>query len=814
MWIIRVWRTVGVAVAVLGLASLLASAPLAGQPPAPRTLQVAMDNNYPPYVFQSADGTLQGILVDQWRLWEKKTGIAVQIHAMDWNEALRRMRAGEFDVIDTIFQSAEREAYFDFTPAYARIEVPVFFRREISGITDLESLRGFPVAAKVGDNVVDLLRAHGVTPLILFHNYASIVEAAADHRVNVFAVDAPPALYYLNKLGIAEQFRRSAPINVGEFHRAVRKGDAATLRTVEAGFAAITPDELKQIDEKWFGLSLDGGRYITYAAYAAGAALLIIVGLFAWNGVLRRMVKFRTAELQESEARLRAIIDTSPVAMAANDAEHKVTFLNRKFVELFGYTVEDIPTLAEWWSKAYPDPEYRQRAQQLWTEAVEKARREGCDLVLPDFQVRCRDGGVREVRFNAAPMGTSLLVICQDVTESKRAEAERERLQNDLLHAQKLESVGRLAGGVAHDFNNILTAIQGNVGLTLEDLPPDSPLRENLHEILRCVTRSADLTRQLLAFARKQTVVPQLVDLNATVEGMLKMLRRLIGENIELVWRPGADLKAIKIDPSQLVQVLTNLCVNARDAINGVGTVVIESRNVVVDEDYCATHPGMAPGAHVLMTVADSGAGMDREVLGHVFEPFYTTKGIGEGTGLGLATVYGIVKQNGGFIDVASTPGKGTTFSLHFPAHAAKPPGPAKEEAAPATARGRETILLVEDEPAILRVSKLALENLGYTVLAASTPGEAVRFAKEHAGKIDLLLTDVVMPEMHGRDLARLLHSQFPHLKHIFMSGYTGNLITPNGVIEDGIHFLQKPFSTKTLAEKLREVLDEDRPPA
>jgi nitrogen-specific signal transduction histidine kinase/CheY-like chemotaxis protein len=398
--------------------------------------------------------------------------------------------------------------------------------------------------------------------------------------------------------------------------------------------------------------------------------------------------------------------------------------------------------------------------------------------------------------------------MIEDITDRKRAEEEREKLHAQLVHAQKMESVGRLAGGVAHDFNNMLGVILGHAEIAMDQVDPAEPLFTDLREIRRAAERSADLTRQLLAFARKQTVAPRVLDLNETVEGMLKMLQRLIGEDIDLAWLPGTSVWPVKVDPAQIDQVLANLCVNARDAIAGVGKVTIETENVSFDEAYCAEHPGFVPGDFVLLAVSDDGCGMDQETRGKIFEPFFTTKGVSQGTGLGLATVYGIVKQNNGFINVYSEPGKGTTFKIYLSRHAAEADQIRKESPVPPAARGHETILLVEDEPAILKMATMMLERQGYRVLAASAPGEAVRVAGEHAGEIHLLMTDVVMPEMNGRDLAKNLMSLYPDLMCLFMSGYTANVIAHRGVLDEGVHFIQKPFSMLDLAAKVREVLD------
>jgi len=401
------------------------------------------------------------------------------------------------------------------------------------------------------------------------------------------------------------------------------------------------------------------------------------------------------------------------------------------------------------------------------------------------------------------------LVAIRAASELERREAEHERaiLQAQLMQAQKMESVGRLAGGVAHDFNNMLGVILGHVEMAEERIHPMEPLLHDLQEIKKAATRSVALTRQLLAFARKQTVSPKVLDLNETVESLLNMLRRLIGEDIDLAWLPGSGLWSVKIDPTRVDQILANLTINARDAIVGVGRVSIETANIVVDEDYCAEHMGFLPGSYVLLIVSDDGCGMDKETREHIFEPFFTTKGVGQGTGLGLATIYGIVKQNSGFISVYSEPGKGTTFRILFPKFADKTPLFDQDHGAEEVQQGQETILLVEDEPSILLLGKRMLEKMGYLVLAAATPGKALQMAEEHGGDIHLLLTDVVMPEMNGRELANRLLLRYPRIARIFMSGYTADVIAHHGVLDEGVQFLEKPFSMAELSTKIREAL-------
>jgi signal transduction histidine kinase/ActR/RegA family two-component response regulator len=401
----------------------------------------------------------------------------------------------------------------------------------------------------------------------------------------------------------------------------------------------------------------------------------------------------------------------------------------------------------------------------------------------------------------------SNLKLAQALEERKRTEVERENLQEQLNQVQKMESVGRLAGGVAHDFNNMLGVILGHTELALMRADQSQPLCSDLQEIRKAAERSAKLVRQLLAFARKETIAPKVLDLNKTVAKTLIMLRRLIGEDIELAWLPDERECLVKMDTSQIDQILANLCVNARDAIGGVGKVIIETAPAIFDEEYCLNHAGYVSGEFVLLAVSDDGCGIAKETQDKIFEPFFTTKAVGEGTGLGLSTVFGIVKQNNGFINVYSEPGQGTTFKIYLPRHTAQAVF-SKPDAAEPARRGNETILLVEDEPEILELGKIILENFGYSVLAAGSPDEAITLADKKAGEINLLMTDVVMPGMNGRELAERLASMIPDLTCLFMSGYTADVIAHRGVLDEGVYFIQKPFSMQTLGSKVREALD------
>lgn len=396
------------------------------------------------------------------------------------------------------------------------------------------------------------------------------------------------------------------------------------------------------------------------------------------------------------------------------------------------------------------------------------------------------------------------VITARDITE-------REELQQQLVQAQKMESVGQLAGGLAHDFNNMLGVILGNAEIAMEDLDSSQPVHAALTQIQEAAKHSAGLIQQLLGFASKQAIIPILLDLNKTMDGMFEMLRRLIGTEIDLNWKPGLALWAVKMDPSQLDQVLVNLCINARDAIDGVGKISITTCNTTLDDDYCATRHGFVAGDYVLLCVSDDGCGMDAETLARIYEPFFTTKDMAEASGLGLAMVYGIVRQNDGFIHVSSAEGQQTSFEIYLPRQL----GTVSQNRSvtgtnPGSVAGA-TILVVEDEQAVLKLIVKMLERLGYTILTASTAGDAMRLVAASTDAIDLLLTDVIMPDVNGRDLAQNLSRMIPDLKHLFMSGYTADVIADKGVLNVGLNFIQKPFSQKNLAAKVQAALTDKK---
>ncbi len=557
-----------------------------------------------------------------------------------------------------------------------------------------------------------------------------------------------------------------------------------------AGGRALVDREVHRLrkDGKAVDVSLS-----TAAMHDAQGNVCGIVGVFV-DITARKRAEER---LRESEEQYRYLFENNPNPMWVYDLE-TLAFLavNNAAVSRYGYSrdeflamtikdirpPEDVPALLENVSRV--------------TKGLDEAG---------TWRHRKKDGAILSVRITSHTItfdGRKCeIVLAHDVTHERQMESQ-------LRQAQKMEAVGRLAGGVAHDFNNLLTAISGYSDLLLFRLSAHDPVRREVEEIRKASERASSLTRQLLAFSRRQVLQPRVLDFNGIVADMNNMLRRLIGEDVDLVVVPGAGLWRVKADPGQIEQVIVNLVVNARDAMPGGGRLTIETSNALIDSSTAAERLSLPPGPYAVLTVADTGEGMTREALSHLFEPFFTTKAPGKGTGLGLATVYGIVAQSGGAIDVASAPGRGTTLTVYLPRVEAEVERPPAEARGTEEHAGTETVLLVEDEDAVRGLVLEILRRNGYTVLTARNGGEALLVCERHSGAIDLMLTDVVMPGLGGRELALRLGPLRPVMKTLFMSGYTDDAISHSGVLDPGTHYIQKPFTPGALARKVREVLD------
>lgn len=509
--------------------------------------------------------------------------------------------------------------------------------------------------------------------------------------------------------------------------------------------------------------------------------------------------------LESSEKMFRSIAEQMSEIVFITDQNGMTTYVSPAVTTVSGYTTDDV--IGHRFIEFIVEEDI-ERAVRSFQEGLMNRM----DEVL-EFNYRKKDGSIFcaeiHVQYYEHQGFIGYIGLIRDITARKQIEEEREKLAVQLQQSQKMEMIGRLAGGIAHDFNNMLTVILGHTEIAMEESDPLLPTYANFNAIHQAATHSANLTRQLLAFARKQVISPKIVELNSAITEMLPMLRRIIGENISLIWIPECKNCHINIDPSQIDQILVNLCINARDAITGNGSITIEN--------HCLSLPEIARKNHttdplsriyVSLSVHDDGCGIEQNDLQHIFEPFFTTKENGKGTGLGLSTVYGIVKQNNGNIECLSKPGKGTTITIQLPKHEVKATTNQNRKREPFLQKGHQTIVLVEDEPGILKLCKLVLERNGYTVLAFERALEAITMEKSYNGTLDLLVTDVVMPEMNGSELAKQLLAVRPDLKILFISGYTADVIAQNTILDSRLNFIQKPFSPASLTSIVQTILN------
>jgi len=774
--------------------SCLPLAAAAGQPPpAPRSeLRVVLDNDYPPYIFRAPDGHLQGILVDQWALWEQKTGVRVKLDPMDWAEAQRRMEAGEYDVIDTIFTNPRRQALYDFTRPYASLEVPLFFSRELPGIRGPQDLAGFVVGAKRGGAVVDYLKAHGISNIRLFDNYQALLGAVRDGRIVVFTVERPPAMYYLIKLGIQDQFRATEPLYTGAFHRAVRKGDRDLLNLVQRGFDAISPRDYQQIERRWYGAPAFSRDELALAARIAAGAAGLLGLLLLWVWALRRSVRRRTAELMLSHAQLKSISSNFKDGMfyqvvTTADGSRRFTYLSDSVEQLYGVSPEQ--------AMADPSVIYQQIHEED-IHALMVAEREAI-TALRTFKHEVRiKGPAGEVRWSSlvsTPRRLDDGTVCWDgiefiITDRKAAEQEHARLQAHLMQAQKMESLGSLAGGVAHDMNNVLGAILALASANLETQPEGSPARRAFATITQAAVRGGKMVKSLLSFARQNPAEERELDLNGVLREEVRLLERTTLSRIRLELDLDPELRPVRGDSSALSNVFMNLCVNAVDAMADNGQLTLRTRNLA--------------GGWIEAVVQDTGCGMAAEVLQRAMDPFFTTKEVGKGTGLGLSMVYSTVQAHHGVLELQSEPGRGTRVAMRFPAAAsAAPAEPAVESARPLGRRSL-SVLVVDDDDLVQCSTQALLEVMGHRVLAVAG-GEQALERLEAGFEADVILLDMNMPGLGGAGTLPRLRRLLPEVPVLLATGRVDQAALDLVEAHSRVFLLSKPFSMEDLERHL-----------
>ncbi|HOD53799.1 MAG TPA: transporter substrate-binding domain-containing protein, partial [Candidatus Cloacimonadota bacterium] len=727
---------------------------------------------FPPIEFASEKGVFIGMGADVIKRVEEITEITfTKKPSLDWNDHLNALKSGECAVAPTIVRTQDREDYIIFTQPYATVPVVLITTTGNEANLSLKDFNGKRIGVVSGYATEKYLRDQALVynyDVVSFFNVQEAINSVSFGQIDAFAENLAVAAYFIEKEGIPNLKVAGKTDYFFSFSIGISKKYPILYNVVQKALKSIPEQELTDIRRQWIRLDQEKGmseRTWLILNLTGMFLIILVLALVLLSLLLKRRLNQRMLSLKESEEKYRRLAENMSDMAWTIDLNMNTTYVSPSVMRIFGFTVEEYlkrPITSNY------SPESLKLIYEAVAENIELEKDPTIDKQrsrILEVQQYNNQNELIWVSLSATfmrndkgePIG--LQGITRNINELKLAEQEQKRLSEQLLQAQKMESVGRLAGGVAHDFNNMLGVIIGFSDLALVKIKQDDPIYYNLTEIRKAAERSSNLTRQLLAFARKQTIEPKILDLNETIEGMLKMLIRIIGEDIDLEWLPSKDVWPVKLDPSQIDQILANLCVNSRDAIKGNGKITIETSNAVFTEKSVYENPDVRAGQFIRLSVSDTGSGISKELLPHIFEPFFTTKENGKGTGLGLATIYGAVRQNNGFINVYSEEGRGTSFHIYLPRFVVEKQFEPEPEVEFKLVGGAETILLVEDEASILNMGVMMLESLGYTVLSASNPYDAIKLASEKKYEIDLLLTDVIMPDMNGKEIVGKLQS-------------------------------------------------------
>ena len=762
------------------------------------SITVISDDNYPPYIFRDESGKLKGIIVDQWDLWSKKTGVNVHIVATDWSDALKLMSEGRGDVIDTVFYTAERAAKYDYTPEYADIEVPVFFENSLSGIDSIESLSGYIVGVKDGDACIEILNSHGITSLKKYPNYESIVKDAAAGKIHIFCADKPPALFYIYKYKIENLFRYSLTLNTGQFHRAVKKGNRSVLNLVNEGFNKITDEEYIKIDRKWFGSEIKYNRLEKYfipvlSGFIGFAAFMILVSLY-----LKVKIRRKTAELRETVNKLKSSEEKNRALLMANP--------DLLFIFDSGYNFIDYK--AEVNDELYAEP-----ADFIGKNIKEVLPRDLAELTIKKIELVNKTGRMQSYEYDIELDGEKIffdsrllkfgentfLAIVRNISEKKKRDEET-------IRSHKLESLGIFAGGIAHDFNNILSAIVGYISLARMKIDNKDKAVELLDEAGKSGLRARHLTEQLLAFSKGGNPVKEITNVIDVVKESADFI--MSGSKTALNYNVEPDVLKADIDRGQIGQVIQNIILNASQAMPSGGVIYISIRNQYMKDENVISIP---EGTYVAIEIKDEGSGIESRNLKRIFDPYFTTKK--DGNGLGLTICHSIVKRHGGGIEVESVPGKGTEFTIYLPA-CNDVKSDKKTVSAPkiSTDLKNLSVIIMDDEPQLRYIMKEVLNDEGAKIFTVSDGSEAIDLFEKMASSgepADLIIADLTIPGgMGGLEAIRIIREQGLPFKAIVISGYSNDPVMSDFKNYGFDAYIAKPFTSEDLLAVVKKVFE------